>query len=81
MFAHFVPMPIGHRGVSFRYPDGVVEEVLPNDTAEAPKNSLRIRYADGERRAAEMGKTRRAQQHRAAHVELEANGIVMANNG
>eukprot|EP00435_Cladocopium_sp_Y103_P007927 s2230_g2.t1 len=31
------------------YPDGVVEEVLPNDTAEAPKNSLRIRYADGER--------------------------------
>jgi len=49
MFAHFVPMPIGHRGVSFRYPDGVVEEVLPNDTAEAPKNSLRIRYADGER--------------------------------
>ena len=34
---------------SFRYPDGVVEEVLPNDTAEAPKNSLRIRYADGER--------------------------------
>lgn len=31
------------------FPDGVVEEILPEDSSEGPKGSMRVRYAHGER--------------------------------
>ncbi len=43
------------------YPDGVVEEVLPKDTSDGPKNSVRVKYCSGERqklvRPDELAKT------------------------